>query len=118
MPQYGAKLDLEAQGSSIGSYTLDWMRTFYRSCMGWDPKSPNIRTSSSKQVVVYRKDDEWPEVKIVYPTFKTVKESINGTHGGGTIFCPLEYWHKPKFPRHLFYDSRSKREGLLQHVRA
>lgn len=116
VPPEGAKLDVEAQGSSIGSYFLDWMRTFYRSCLGWDPKSPDLKTSTSKRAVTYRNTEEWPLVKIVYPTFKTVKESINGPQGGGTIFCPLDYWHKPKFPKHLFYDSRSKRDGLLQHV--
>lgn len=116
IPPEGAKLEVEAQGSSIGSYTLDWMRTFYRSCLGWDPKSPNLRTSSSKQVVHYKSTEEWPDVKIIFPTFRTVKESINGPQGGGTIFCPLDYWRKPKFPKQLFYDSRSKRAGLLQHV--
>lgn len=116
VPTEGATFSVEAQGSSIGSYTLDWMRTFYRSCLGWDPRSPHLKTSSSKQVVNYKSAEEWPNVKIVYPTFRTVKESINGPLGGGTIFCPLAYWHKPKFPRQLFYDSRSKRTGLLQHV--
>lgn len=117
VPPEGAKLDIEAQGSSIGSYTQDWMKTFYRSCLGWDPKSPNLRTPTSKRVVAYRNTDEWPNAKIVYPTFKTVKESINGPQGGGTIFCPLDYWRKPKFPKQLFYDSRSKRDGLLQHTK-
>lgn len=116
LPPSGAALEVEAQGSSIGSYTLDWMKTFYRSCLGWDPKSPNIRTASSKQVVQYARPTDWPNIKIVYPTFATVKNSINGVNGGGTIFCPLDYWKKPSFPKDLFYDSRSKREGLLQHV--
>lgn len=124
-PASNRRLTLECQGSSIGSYTIDWMRNFYRSAMGWDfpgtaqsasdPETSRSLPRTTKKSLGWQ-DDEWPNIKIVYPTFKTVKQSIGGPAGGGTIFCPLDTWNKPKFPRHLFYDSRSRRQGLLQHV--
>lgn len=118
-PAKGAKLSLECQGSSTAAYTLDWLRTFYRSCLGWDPLAlipSKAKSDSSKRKIIW-KEKELPDLKIVYPTFQTVKESLNGTRGGGTIFCDLKNWNKPDYPRSLFYDSRSQRKGLLQHVR-
>ena len=119
-PAKGAKLSLECQGSSTGAYTLEWLRVFYRSCLGWDPLAlvaTKARSESSKRKIPW-KGKELPDLKIVYPTFKTVKESKNGTHGGGTIFCDVDKWNKPDYvARPLFVDSRSQREGLLQHVK-
>lgn len=117
-PAKGARLSLECQGSSTAAYTLDWLRTFYRSCLGWCPLAlvpAKAKSESSKRKIPW-KEKELPDLKIVYPTFKTVKESLNGPHGGGTIFCDLKNWNKPDYPRSLFVDSRSQREGLLQHV--
>lgn len=118
-PFHKARLTLECQGSSIGSYTRDWIRSFYRSALGWDPSGPDsngLKTESSRKRIPTR-DDEWPDVKIVYPTLRTVKESLGGPAGGGTLFCPINQWGKAGFPRDLFRDSRSLRPGLLQHVR-
>ncbi|CAD6565006.1 MAG: hypothetical protein CYPHOPRED_005016 [Cyphobasidiales sp. Tagirdzhanova-0007] len=118
-PFKGAHLSMECHGSSIGSYTHDWLRSFYRSALGWDPPSlsANSLKTESARVKIAWKEDEWPDVKIIYPTFRTVKESLGGPAGGGTMFCPLDQWRKPKFPRALFYDSKSLRTGLLQHTK-
>jgi tyrosyl-DNA phosphodiesterase-1 len=119
-PFKGANLSLECQGSFIGSYTSEWMKSFNRSALGWYPtKNSAVKheESARKKYAYYTTSGEWPDdVKIVYPTFKTVKQSLGGPGGGGTIFCPLDTWKKPTFPRQLFYDSRSQRAGLLQHV--
>lgn len=63
-------------------------------------------------------DTRWPPSKILFPSLGTVKQSIGGPEGGGTIFCNWSEWGKdPDFPRHLFHDSRSKRAGVLQHTK-
>lgn len=80
-PIKGAQLTLECQGSSIGAYTLDWMRTFYRSAMGWDPLAPSgsgIASSDTSRKRIPWRDNQWPDVKVVFPTYKTVKDSLNG----------------------------------------
>lgn len=117
-PAKGAKLSLECQGSSTAAYTVGWLQAFYRSCLGWQPyaKTPSKATLETSKRKIAWKDKELPNLKIVYPTFKTVKESINGVQGGGTIFCALSNWNKPDYPRSLFVDSVSQRAGLLQHV--
>jgi len=35
--------------------------------------------------------------------------------GGGTIFCRRSQWDADKFPRKLFYESRSKAGAVLMH---
>jgi hypothetical protein len=94
------------------------MKGFHRSALGWYPGKNSVfkLEESARKKYAYNNGD-WPEdLKIVYPTFKTVKQSLGGPGGGGTIFCPLDTWKKPTFPRQLFFDSRSQRDGLLQHV--
>jgi hypothetical protein len=60
------------KGSSIGSYTTQWLNEFYRSAIGKEDERwldlPLKR----------RKQQEWPPVKIVYPSLQTVRESILG----------------------------------------
>jgi hypothetical protein len=60
------------KGSSIGSYTTQWLNEFYRSAIGREDERwldlPLKR----------RKQQEWPSVKIVYPSLQTVQASILG----------------------------------------
>ena len=116
-PETGASLEVEYQNSSIGAYSTDWMRTFYRSCLGMDPFSAgnDFGTPGSRYKIPWVAN-ELPSMKVVYPTEQTVKDSLGGFGGGGTIFCKTETWLKAGFPRKLFADSRCNRNGLLQHV--
>ncbi|KAI5120005.1 hypothetical protein M0805_008466 [Coniferiporia weirii] len=103
------ELVLECQGSSIGTYSTQWMNEFYCSARGesaktWLDKPKNQRAKLP-----------WPSVKILFPSVQTVKDSVLGIPGGGTMFCRKTQWEAKNFPRELFYDSNSKRGGVLMH---
>jgi len=60
------------KGSSLGNYTTQWMNEFHWSARGesaesWldDPKSRRMKLP-------------WPSIKIIFPSLKTVKESVLG----------------------------------------
>ncbi len=68
----GNELVLECQGSSIGTYTTQWTNEFYCSARGdsaeqWLDKS---RASRSKL--------DYPSLKILFPSGRTVRESVLG----------------------------------------
>ncbi|KAG1873180.1 tyrosyl-DNA phosphodiesterase-domain-containing protein [Suillus subluteus] len=104
-------LVVESQGSSIGTYSTQWINEFYWSARGesaedWldEPKSRRTKLS-------------WPPVKIVFPSLKTVHDSVLGEQGGGTMFCRTNQWEASKFPRELFHDSNSTGGRVLMHTK-
>lgn len=104
-------LVVESQGSSIGTYSTQWINEFYWSARGesaedWldEPKSKRAKLS-------------WPPVKIVFPSLKTVRDSVLGEPGGGTMFCRTNQWEASKFPRELFHDSNSAGGLVLMHTK-
>ncbi|EIN05149.1 phospholipase D/nuclease, partial [Punctularia strigosozonata HHB-11173 SS5] len=105
----GREVELECQGSSIGTYSTQWMNEFHYSCRGESAEDwldqPKTRRAKLP----------WPPVKIVFPSLATVQASRLGEKGGGTIFCRSNQWQAEKFPRELFHDSRSKRGPVLMH---
>ncbi|THH07200.1 hypothetical protein EW145_g3542, partial [Phellinidium pouzarii] len=105
----GKELVLECQGSSIGTYTTEWMNEFHCSARGETAKTWMDKPRSE------RAKEAWPAVKIVFPSTQTVKDSVLGIAGAGTMFCRKEQWEGKKFPRELFYDSNSKRGRVLMH---
>ncbi|EJD52434.1 phospholipase D/nuclease [Auricularia subglabra TFB-10046 SS5] len=106
------KLLLECQGSSIGQYTRRWTHQFYRSARG-EPseKFSWIAKQSAFDNLPY------PPIKIIFPSLRTVEESVLGKPGGGTMFCDPKTWKAPKFPRENFFDSNSKRGRVLMHTK-
>lgn len=63
---------LRPQGSSLGQYSTQWLNEFYWSARGksaetWldDPKSRRTKLP-------------WPAIKVVFPSLKTVRESVLG----------------------------------------
>jgi tyrosyl-DNA phosphodiesterase-1 len=74
-------------------------------------------------------------VKIVFPSLKTVHDSVlgelvsympsvvalkiskNNCQGGGTMFCRTSQWEGSKFPRELFHDSDSAGGRVLMHTK-
>ncbi|KIJ27246.1 hypothetical protein M422DRAFT_236189 [Sphaerobolus stellatus SS14] len=114
------KLDLECQGLSIGSYTSAWIDEFYTSAKG---ASPEGWLNEGKTRRVKRLDalfaregwGSWRNIKILFPTLKTVTASVLSTEHAGTMFCTRRQWDMPKFPRALFHDANSKRGKVLMH---
>ncbi|KAI6134297.1 tyrosyl-DNA phosphodiesterase-domain-containing protein [Pisolithus croceorrhizus] len=106
------ELAIECQGSSIGTYSTQWLNEFYYSARGesaedWldEPKARRTKLP-------------WPPVKILFPSLRTVKGTVLGESVcGGTMFCRANQWGGTRFPRELFYDSNSVGGKVLMHTK-
>ncbi|KAI0944736.1 hypothetical protein AcW1_002374 [Taiwanofungus camphoratus] len=110
-PEKGREMTLECQGSSIGTYSTQWMNEFYCSARGESAQSWLDQSKARRAKLPY------PPVKILFPTLRTVRESALGEPGGGTMFCRRNQWVAAKFPRELFHQSKSKRGKVLMHTK-
>ncbi|EJD04669.1 phospholipase D/nuclease [Fomitiporia mediterranea MF3/22] len=108
-PPKGKELVLECQGSSIGTYSRQWMDEIYCSAKGQSAKAWLNKPRSQRMKLA------WPLIKILFPSLATVKDSVLGMPGGGTMFCRKAQWESKNFPRELFHDSNSKRGRVLMH---
>ena len=61
-----------AQGSSIGSYSTQWMNEFYCSAKGESAESWLDDSRAKRMKLPY------PPMKILYPSLRTVKDSVLG----------------------------------------
>ncbi|EUC59379.1 tyrosyl-DNA phosphodiesterase [Rhizoctonia solani AG-3 Rhs1AP] len=109
----GAKNDdvsIECQGSSIGYYSPSWTNEFMSSAKGISPDAyldtPKARRSKAPHP---------SGLKVVYPSLRTVDESVLGRYGAGTMFCQRKQWDTSTFPKNHFYDSNSKRGKVMMH---
>ncbi|EJT99107.1 phospholipase D/nuclease [Dacryopinax primogenitus] len=110
-PKKGKVLNIECQGSSVGNCTTQYLNEVYKSCCGIDPISW-IDIPMSRQV-----RQPWPPVKILFPTLKTVDDSVFGRNGGGSFFCKKPYWSKLGSPKELFYSVKAKDGQVLMHTK-
>ncbi|KAH7882123.1 tyrosyl-DNA phosphodiesterase-domain-containing protein [Phlebopus sp. FC_14] len=104
-------LCIECQGSSIGTYSTQWVNEFHWSARGesaddWldEPKSRRSKLP-------------WPNVKILFPSLNTVRNTVLGESGGGTMFCRTNQWEASHFPRELFCDANSTGGRALMHTK-
>ncbi|KAF4567334.1 hypothetical protein EYR36_010953 [Pleurotus pulmonarius] len=104
-------MTLECQGSSIGHYTTQWMNEFYLSSTGQSTEKWLDQTKRKREALPY------PPINIIFPSLKTVRATVMGERGGGTMFCSRKSWEAPNFPRKLFHDSNSKAGGVLMHTK-
>ncbi|KZS89546.1 phospholipase D/nuclease [Sistotremastrum niveocremeum HHB9708] len=100
---------LECQGSSVGTYSTQWLNEFFHSGLGESAQQWLDQPKARRSKLAF------PPVKIIFPSLKTVRASRGGELGGGTMFCRRSQWSGAKFPRELFHDSNSKRGGILMH---
>ncbi|KAI0310622.1 tyrosyl-DNA phosphodiesterase-domain-containing protein [Amylostereum chailletii] len=105
----GKNVILECQGSFIGTYSTQWLNEFYTSATGESPEKWLDQPKSSLMKL------PWPSIRILFPTAEWVRGSALGEKSGGMIFCRKIQWEDAKFPRELFYQSRSKRGKVLMH---
>ncbi|KAJ3481086.1 hypothetical protein NLI96_g7894 [Meripilus lineatus] len=110
-PRKGKELVLECQGSSIGSYTTQWLNEFYCSAKG-DSAEEWLDQPRGRRAKL-----PFPTIRILFPSLKTVRESALGEPGGGTMFCRRNQWDAAKFPRDHFFDSKSRRGSVLMHTK-
>ncbi|KAJ4473667.1 tyrosyl-DNA phosphodiesterase-domain-containing protein [Lentinula aciculospora] len=106
------RLQLEYQGSSIGAYTTQWINEFYHSAKGDSAGDWLDKPKSRREKLPYPVD-----LKVLFPTLATVRGSQYRERGGGNLFFKRSYWQGAKFPRELFYDSRSKAGNTLMHTK-
>ncbi|KAL1412875.1 hypothetical protein Q8F55_000624 [Vanrija albida] len=103
-PPKGERVVAEYQGSSLGSYSTDWMNNFYQTISG----------HSLDHISRQPKATGWPSIKVIFPSLATVDASRNGRNGGGTMFSGKSYSDKTSS---LFHDANSKRGGVLMHTK-
>lgn len=103
------RLQLECQGSSIGQYSTQWFNEFFHSASGRSAEEYLDEPKGRRAKLPY------PSIRVVYPSLRTVQQSVLGEPGGGTMFCRREQWSAPKFPRDHFHDSKSKAGRVLMH---
>lgn len=102
-------LELDFAASSIGSLTDLPVNSLYEAARGRDIiaqgrdklKIPNSKTKQ--------------HFRIYFPLHETVSNSLGGTDNGGTICLQKRYFEKPDFPKSMFHDNQSKRQGMLSH---
>ncbi|CCO34571.1 tyrosyl-DNA phosphodiesterase 1 [Rhizoctonia solani AG-1 IB] len=106
----GNNVSIECQGSSIGSYSASWTNEFMSSAKGISPDTYLDTTKARRSKAPHPHG-----LKIIFPSLRTVDESILGRPGGGTMFCQRKQWDVATFPKKHFYDSNSKRGKILMH---
>lgn len=106
------RVKLECQTSSIGNYAIQWTNEFMRSAKGLSPDSqPAPNVSKMRRV----KTPHPTGFTVVYPSLRTVDESVLGRTGPIPISCRRKQWEWPTAPREHFADSNSKRGKILLH---
>lgn len=112
-------LELEAQGSSMGTYSRRWLQQMHLVASGAAvedvlplPKTDGPATRHYQKEI--RGSQEWPPIKILFPTDDFVRNrSADGILGGGCHYGKPEKFQKW---RHLCHDVRSTRhDGILMH---
>lgn len=101
-------LQLDYTSASIGCLDQDTIGYFYHSCRGTKPDLSALKKQESS--AIGRKF-----FNILFPTRDTVRHSLGGPSGAGTICIYRKWWENPDFPRSMFRDYQSVREGLLSH---
>lgn len=71
-PPAGKELVLECQGSSIGTYSTQWLNEFHCSARGESAQGWLDKSKASRAKLPH------PPVKILFPTAQYVRESVLG----------------------------------------
>jgi hypothetical protein len=103
------QLELDFAASSMGSLTDLAVNNLYEAARGRDVISQGrdkLKTSNATTKKHFR---------VYFPLHETVQTSLGGTDNGGTICLQKHYYEKPDFPKSIFRDNQSKRQGMLSH---
>ncbi|KAH8683045.1 tyrosyl-DNA phosphodiesterase-domain-containing protein [Tricladium varicosporioides] len=117
-------LTVDFVASSIGSLKLQYLKSMYLAFQGddgmaeyeWRTNKPS-KAKGQVESAAERKisDDIKKFFKIYFPTHETVARSRGGIQAGGTICTQPKWFYGDAFPRSLFRDCESLREGMLMH---
>ena len=100
-----SNIKLDFASASIGSLDLKTVSNFYHSCRGTPVGNLGSQNSSLAQ----------QQFRIYFPTVDTVRDSMGGFPNAGTICIQRKWWERKDFPRSMFDDYQSVREGMLSH---
>lgn len=103
-------IHIDFAASSIGSLSEDFINTVYEAAQGKD-----ITTAPSRELRKTRSAKVHANMRVYFPTNDTVNASMGGPNKAGTVCLQKQSWTKPGFPRDIFRDYRSSRQGLLSH---
>jgi hypothetical protein len=101
-------LQLDYASASIGYLNRDTtISHFYHTGRGTEP---DLSVLKKQDPSIARKS--W---NIYFPASDTVRNSLGGAPNAGIICINRKWWESPDFPRSMFKDYQSVREGLLSH---
>lgn len=103
------QLELDFAASSIGSLTDLTVNSLYEAAHGRD-----VIVQGRDKLKISNPNTK-KHFRIYFPLHETVKDSFGGTDNGGTICLQEKYFEKPEFPKSMFRDNQSKRQGMLSH---
>jgi hypothetical protein len=102
-------LEIDFASSSIGSLNDFTINNIYEAARG------NDVVSQSRDKMKATNTKTRSNFRVFFPTHDTVAQSRGGLDSAGTICLLEKYYAKVDFPRDIFRDYRSTRQGLLSH---
>ncbi|GFG02590.1 tyrosyl-DNA phosphodiesterase 1 [Aspergillus udagawae] len=119
-------INIDFVTSSVGSLTDEFLRSIYLASQGDDGITEfTLRTSKTfparnpndtDQLIHKNTAEEWKDrFRVYFPSQTTIEQSRGGPDCAGTICFQSKWYEKPKFPRHVLRDCKSRRAGLLMH---
>ncbi|KAI0166227.1 phospholipase D/nuclease [Xylariaceae sp. FL1272] len=112
-------VELDYIVTSLGAINEDLVTALYNAAKGDDGlKEYEKRTSRGAKKKGMKGNEVGPtqdNFRIYFPSQETVIRSRGGKNSGGTICLQRKWWDAATFPRHMIYDCKNVREGLLMH---
>ena len=118
------EVDIEAQGSSMGSYSPRWLQQFHLLCTGADYKRYLPLPVGAKAIKAWasatkcKESEQWPPVRLLFPCESWVKtQSVEGTNGALTFFGKKKVSIEKGFIK-LIHQPVSLRGNIMMHHKA
>lgn len=118
------EVDVEAQGSSMGSYSPRWLQQFHLICTGADYKKHLPLPAGAKAVKAWasatkcKESEQWPPIRLLFPTDSWVKtQSVEGVNGALTFFGKKKVSIEKGFIK-LLHQPVSLRGNIMMHHKA
>jgi tyrosyl-DNA phosphodiesterase-1 len=120
-----SRLTIEAQGSSMGSYSPRWLQHMHIVCSGHDYRRIlPLPAATAKANLMWAKvtgcteTEKWPPVRLLFPSDRWVKtQAIEGVPGAGTFFGKKKAAVEKGFVQ-LLHQPVSVRGNIMMHHKA
>lgn len=118
------EVNIEAQGSSMGSYSPRWLQQFHLICTGADykkflPLPTGVKAAKAwASATKCKESEQWPPIRLLFPSDSWVKtQSIEGVNGALTFFGKKKV-SKEKGFINLIHQPISLRGNIMMHHKA